>query len=217
MKTIRPHQLFSALKEESNHYFNVLLPTLNNGSTGPLFVELAIMATLLKLTNPKNIFEFGTLFGITSTFFALNTDHNAKIFTLDIPRDFNKKSVDPVDREMQELSLQNHAFFIKKAQVDVSDKITCLFCDSNLLDTKPYKNMFDFIFIDGAHDYNTVKNDTLKAYEMAKDGAVVVWHDYASKKHPDVTRFVNEFESVRGKSFIHVGDTMLAFDASEEL
>jgi len=68
---------------------------------------------------------------------------------------------------------------------------------------------FDFIFIDGGHDYETVRIDTENALKMAKDDAVIIWHDYRSKIHGDVTSFVDDFSA--DHPIIHVQNTMLAF------
>ncbi len=44
-----------------------------------------------------------------------------------------------------------------------------------------YKGMIDYAFIDGAHEYSIVKNDTLLVHEIAKPGCIVVFHDSVSE------------------------------------
>ncbi len=46
---------------------------------------------------------------------------------------------------------------------------------------RKYKGMIDYSFIDGAHDYATVKNDALIIHEIAKAGCIVVFHDSVSE------------------------------------
>jgi len=50
---------------------------------------------------------------------------------------------------------------------------------------------FDFIFIDGAHDYDSVRNDIKIAFSALKPGGFLSGHDYHDKGH-DVIRAVNE-------------------------
>jgi len=50
---------------------------------------------------------------------------------------------------------------------------------------------FDFIFIDGAHDYDSVRNDIKIAFSALKPGGVVCGHDFHSDGH-GVRQAVNE-------------------------
>ena len=50
---------------------------------------------------------------------------------------------------------------------------------------------FDFIFIDGAHDYLSVRNDIMIAFSALKPGGFVCGHDYHSEGH-GVRKAVNE-------------------------
>ena len=50
---------------------------------------------------------------------------------------------------------------------------------------------FDFIFIDGAHDYDSVRYDIKVAFSALKPGGFVCGHDYHSEGH-GVVRAVNE-------------------------
>ena len=42
---------------------------------------------------------------------------------------------------------------------------------------------FDFIFVDGGHDYETVQNDYEKYWPMVRPGGVMAFHDIA---YPDL-------------------------------
>jgi hypothetical protein len=53
---------------------------------------------------------------------------------------------------------------------------------SHDFDITPYRGQADFIFVDGDHNYEGVKVDSLKAIEMIKPRGVILWHDY----HPSV-------------------------------
>jgi predicted O-methyltransferase YrrM len=56
----------------------------------------------------------------------------------------------------------------------------------------------DFIFIDGAHDYNSVKADTELAHSLLAPGGIVVWHDYQHPKNPDVAKLIHEINDKPG-------------------
>jgi cephalosporin hydroxylase len=48
------------------------------------------------------------------------------------------------------------------------------------------------LFIDGAHDYESVLLDYERFFVWVKIGAYICFHDYANPDFPDVGRFVNE-------------------------
>lgn len=50
---------------------------------------------------------------------------------------------------------------------------------------------FDFIFIDGMHDYDSVFNDVKNYLPKLKDGAVIMFHDYFERDWPGVVLCVN--------------------------
>ena len=59
---------------------------------------------------------------------------------------------------------------------------------------------FDFAFIDGSHKYDDVKFD----FECVKRCGRVLFHDYDCKRHPDVTKFVDELSNViKGRPFAY--------------
>lgn len=54
-------------------------------------------------------------------------------------------------------------------------------------------NNFDFVFIDGAHDYETVKKDLEAYWPKVKTGGWFAGDDYRSKKFPGLATAVNEW------------------------
>jgi predicted O-methyltransferase YrrM len=105
----------------------------------------------------------------------------------------------------------NGAIHLDRAAQRFRRKVNRIHCDSRTLDpiARGLAGRFDFIFIDGGHDFETVSSDTANALRMAKDDSVIIWHDYRSNIHQDVTRFVDGFS---GKNpVIHVQHTMIAF------
>ncbi len=51
----------------------------------------------------------------------------------------------------------------------------------------------DFVYIDGAHDYESVKNDIDAWYSKLKKGGILAGHDYHLEDWPGVYNSVNEF------------------------
>jgi len=56
-------------------------------------------------------------------------------------------------------------------------------------------NYFDFIFIDGAHDYNTVAKDIRAFYPKVKIGGFIAGDDFGTKKFVGLTEAVNEWHN----------------------
>lgn len=52
---------------------------------------------------------------------------------------------------------------------------------------------FDFIFIDGLHEYEAVKFETEVYSKLIRKGGMVTGHDYNHISFPGVTKAVNEF------------------------
>jgi len=56
-------------------------------------------------------------------------------------------------------------------------------------------NSLDFIYIDGLHDYESVKADIAGFYPKLKVGGIISGHDYQLEDWPGVYNAVNEFIS----------------------
>ena len=50
----------------------------------------------------------------------------------------------------------------------------------------------DFIYIDGRHDYESIKLDLELYLPKLKNGGIIGGHDYNKKNWPEVCRAVNE-------------------------
>ena len=47
----------------------------------------------------------------------------------------------------------------------------------------------DAVFVDGAHIFEYVRNDSEKGWRMLRSGGVLIWHDFRPQT-PDVMRHV---------------------------
>ncbi len=62
-----------------------------------------------------------------------------------------------------------------------------------ILKGKKYPKEYDFIFIDGLHEYDAVKFETEAYSKLIRKDGIVSGHDYNHISFPGVTRAVNEF------------------------
>lgn len=219
--SIRPKVIFSLCEKQlsaTQRRFVVNIPSSEIG--GLTLLESSILVSLCKLINAKSIFEFGTFMGATSSLLALNTDSSCQIVTLDLPREVSQV-INVDNNQILSSGIENDKYLTKKfvssGAVYLEDinelcpgKVKQLFEDSQKLDVEQhgFSQQFDFIFIDGGHDYETVSIDTKNAMRMKSENSIVIWHDYKSTIHGDVSRFIDEFSSKT--KVVHVENTMLA-------
>lgn len=221
---IRPKKVFIEIENrfpKENINFIVSIPTSQIG--GLTLLESSILVSFIKLINPKYLFEFGTYMGATSVLLASNTHKSSKIYTLDIdPKEFekNESSVDMTkiliddkenDNFLRNTFVSDGAKYIKNSSKKIQNKIKTILQNSLDLDPKKKKFLgkFDFIFIDGGHEYHIVKKDTENALMMLKENGIIFWHDYNSNIHDDVTKFLDEYS--KNNKIYHVENTMIAF------
>lgn len=155
--------------------------------------DLVSLCLICQILRPRLVFEIGTLWGYTAYHFALNTPDDARICTLDLPRDGTARASLPVgviDRtHIRERSIHDRYCFDGSP---AAEKITCLLGDSATFDFAPYRGQVDLFFVDGAHSYDYVRSDTMRALECCRPGGVVAWHDYGKASVPGVSRWLDE-------------------------
>jgi predicted O-methyltransferase YrrM len=153
--------------------------------------DIVSLCLLARLSKPKVIFEIGTLAGYTAVHFALNAPE-ARIFTLDLG---------PEDRSSLPTTVMDDSFISKHEHrpkaLEQFPQVTCLYGDTAKFDFSPYRGLVDLFFIDGAHSYEYVRNDSLKAMECTHPGSVIAWHDYGRYGVNGVSRWLEEFATDR--------------------
>ena len=219
---IRPKVLFQQIETrypDENVGFKVNIPSSAIG--GMTLLESSILVSLCKLYRPQALFEFGTYLGATSLLLAENTPQEARVVTLDIPANDPAAQVTGAldvlgsdtdnDTFLRKTFLDKGAVCIERAEPAIRARITRLFQDSRTLDPQAQglAGRFDFIFIDGGHDLETVAIDTRNALAMARPNAVIAWHDFDSKIHGDVTTFLQGYSAQH--AVYHVEHSMIAF------
>lgn len=151
-----------------------------------LFEALAL-GSLVRLSEARRAFEFGTYRGISSSQIALNLAADGKLFTLDLPPDHAILKFGLT--EPDEVRIANEK---RKGDVippDLLPRVEFLHADSALFDETPYLSSMDLVFVDGAHTFEYVQNDSLKGWRMLRTGGFLVWHDCRAQT-PDVVKFL---------------------------
>jgi len=151
--------------------------------------EAAALAAMCRGVEAKRIFEFGTYKGVSTTQFALNLPADGRVFTLDLPEEHPAYSLEITKEAERTIAGEGGKGIL--VPEDLRAKVTFLKSDSALFDPAPFCATMDLVFVDGAHSWDYVKNDSEKGWEMLRPGGILVWHDCVPS-HPEVVRFVKE-------------------------
>ncbi len=68
--------------------------------------------------------------------------------------------------------------------------------NSNIILKKIDMSKIDYVFLDGGHDYETVKNDLVCCREVIINGGTVLCDDYDLSYAPGVKKAIDEFVSI---------------------
>lgn len=155
-------------------------------------VNLCLLARLLK---PRVVFEIGTLAGSTALLFAINAP-DAEVYTLDLAsNELPALSTTVMDKEYVQMHKSAGALALNSHSA--SERIKRLCGDSAKFDYSPFHGRVDLFFIDGAHSYEYVKNDSLRALECCHAGSVIAWHDYGRHGVNGVSKWLHELSKTR--------------------
>jgi predicted O-methyltransferase YrrM len=171
--------------------------------------ELAVLNALCRTHGARELFEIGTFDGRTTLNLAANSD--GKVFTLDLPAGHATKfEVQGADNRYVDKPASGARFTSDpNRRLPEAQRITQLFGDSASFDFSPWHGKIDLVFVDGAHSYDFVVNDTRVALRLLKPtGGVIVWHDYGV--WPDVAKALDDLlTEMPGLPLRHVCGTSL--------
>lgn len=187
--------------------FRIAIPNYTHGSTrnASLSVnEKVFIAILCHKLQPKRVVEIGTFRGETTDLMASNLS-SADIYTLDLPPDFTEHAYVPDSDDLGVLKLRNSGSYIQ-GSYETGSRIHQVFGDSATFDFNVLNCTFDLAFIDGAHSYEYIKNDTEKIAPLMHPGGWIIWDDY-SFSFPGVIQYVN---TLKPNGAFHVYGTRLA-------
>jgi hypothetical protein len=185
-----------------------------------LTLEATVLFALLKIISPAKIFEFGTFLGYSTALFLNNSD--AKVFSIDLPTNEINKSVahspdaDKLltddrynDEFLSAWSSEHGEVYLANLRNNMNLKL--IKCDSQEFNPGSFDliGSVDFLFVDGGHSYAIIESDTQKAFQMMTKTGIVIWHDFNSKLHSQVTEYLASLSSQN--LIVHIESTMLAF------
>ena len=166
---------------------HLLLFPQTNASISAL--EFSCLILLLKRTPARSVFEFGTYRGVSITQLALNLPADSRIFTLDLPDEPTATRFAIADAQDAVIAAQKGKGALVPAHL--RSRIQFLRQDSAAFDESRYAGQMDFVFVDGAHNYDYVRNDSEKGWRMLRPGGIIAWHDCRAQD-PDVVRYLIE-------------------------
>jgi predicted O-methyltransferase YrrM len=179
-----PSMDYAHITADSSRFIMQIFPGIGASIS---MLEGAALAAFIQKVGAKRIFEFGTYKGVSTTQLALNLPDDGMVYTLDLPEDHPAYTLEiPKAEERQIAAETGKGILIPQ---ELSHKITFLRSDSAKFDTTPYLNSMDLVFVDGAHSYEYVKNDTEKGWEMLRPGGIIAWHD-CTPSHPEVVSYL---------------------------
>jgi len=206
---LRPYKIFTLLDgPPSSRVVNVPLPS-RRGMGGTSLLETFLILAAIRIVDARRIFEFGTFRGSNTLNMALNTPDDAEIFSLDLDqRSASGLEQHPDDAPLTEVHL-NCGSALDFSGASVERKIQILTGDSTKFNFSSWQGSIDLAFIDGGHDYLTVKSDTENALGMAAEDrpSCVVWHDYRNWIYPSLTCYLDSL--AHDREIFHIEDTML--------
>lgn len=138
--------------------------------------EISTLCCLLAANRPQKILEIGSFRGLTTLNLALNAPQ-AEVHTVDITDTWGSY----YHAERPEITnIHQH------------------YGDTNTFDfAREIGNGVDFCLIDGGHQYDQVRNDTIKVLPLLTDDCILLWDDYGKND------FLTEHESFGVSRFIH--------------
>ena len=147
-------------------------------------LELLILSAFAsKLNDTQNVLEIGTFEGITLLNCSLNAKYS-KVYTLDLPLDHSLDELHDKEYLDYDKDLINSNKRRSEILINISNVIQ-LYGDSTKYDFSTIN--YSMAFIDGGHDYQTVKSDTENILKYINKPGSVFWHDY------DVTNAVGQY------------------------
>lgn len=159
----------------------------------------------------SQLFEIGTFDGRTTLNLRVNAPMGCTVSTLDLPKDqrpalqlavSERKYVD------KDRSGSRFAAYVDEKRPSAGG-IDQHYGDSAVFDFSPYHGSCGLVFVDGSHAYDYVISDSRAAFEMARPGGVILWHDYGVWQ--GVTRGLNDLDAefryglrrIRGTSLVY--------------
>lgn len=220
---IKPKVVFMKIEASDPQPVSMKINVPSSGIGSVTLLEAAALVSLIKLVKPRKIFEFGTFLGYSTSLLVENSADDCAVYSLDLG-----------DSHVSETPLDAFAEADVRRDGDINDEylrgaqgalgphyLTSLSAadrarlhliqqDSRKFDPSAHGlvGSVDMVFVDGGHDTETVTIDTTNARKMIGDSGVIIWHDFDSNIHDDVTTFVGGL--AKHEVVVCIQHTMLA-------
>tara|TARA_Y100000590_G_scaffold87833_1_gene98542 strand:+ start:8498 stop:9130 length:633 start_codon:yes stop_codon:yes gene_type:complete len=164
----------------------------------------------IKELKPKNFLEIGIFHGVTSRnicelLYSIHGD-NFKFTGIDIfEKDLKKLNDEIAPRTKFSNPLKNIYYnyiirldpYSQKSVLRLLKKFTkninIIKGDSKDILNNINRNEFDYVFLDGGHKYETVKNDLVNLLQVIKNGGTIVCDDYNLTYAPGIKKAIDEY------------------------
>ena len=177
--------------------------SLKQKGVGEFFLEE------VKIKSPRNFLEIGVFHGVTARnvcelLYKIHKN-NFKYVGLDLfeENDENKSEVIPntyFSNPLKKLYfkyIKKQNPYSKEAVEDLlvkfKENITLIKGNSNLILKKIDMSKIDYVFLDGGHAYETVKNDLECCLDVINTNGTILCDDYNFGHLPDVKNAIDEF------------------------
>jgi len=162
------------------------------------------------LLKPKNFLEIGVFHGVTSRNVCelLHLIHGKDfIFTgIDLFENDNKKLDDEIAPKTKFSNPFKNFYYryitksdpysyesVKKLLFKFSDNINIIKGNSNLILKEMDTSKFDYVFLDGGHKYETVKNDLDCLSSVVNNNGTILCDDYNLTYAPGIRKAIDEY------------------------
>jgi predicted O-methyltransferase YrrM len=220
---IRPKVVFMKVEAANPQPVSMKLHMPSSGIGSVTLLEASMLVSLVKLIKPAKIFEFGTFLGYSSALLVENAPDDCDVYSLDLGdshvaaqplaafADADLRSDGDINDEyLRGAQGALGPLYTQSLSPAHASRLHLLQQDSRQFDPAAHglAGSVDIVFVDGGHDTETITADTANARKMIGESGVIVWHDFASTIHDDVTTFVTALAAQ--ETVVVVQNTMLA-------
>ena len=221
---IKPKILFKLLEEINNAPKDMIIHMPPSGIGSVTLLDSSVIISLIHLVNPTRIFEFGTFLGYSTSLLARNSSFDSHVYSIDLGDHKIESSTGGTyinseiltdkssnDNYLRFVQSQDQVPYIMSLEDQFKSKISLLYGDSKNLSVADQKLIgnIDLVFIDGGHDLETIRIDTENAIRMVGNSGVIIWHDFNSKIHDDVTVYLHDV--AKQNPIFAVDNSLVAF------
>jgi len=221
---IKPKILFKLLEERNQIPKDMIIHMPPSGIGSVTLLDSSVIISLVHLVKPKRMFEFGTFLGYSTSLLARNSSDDSHVYSIDlgyhnIDSSTGGEYIDSEiltdkssnDNYLRFVQSQDQVPYIMSLEDRFKTKISLLYGDSKTLSVADQQltGNIDLVFIDGGHDLDTILIDTENAVKMIGNKGVIIWHDFNSRIHDDVTVYLHDI--AKHNPIIAVDNSLVAF------